>query len=392
MVTHDEIVKLSDTETVSVHYLVDLTDEANLAEWVDDTRIWLQAFPLGNYKHPRHGKIHVDEARVQHYTEQVNTGIRGQDLDINYDHTVGKAAGWIEKAANRGKDGLWLLVNLTEAAAKSVKSREYRYFSPEFVNLWEHPLSKIVFNDVLLGGALTNRPFLKGIQPLTLSEEGSSMDRELLEKLAKKLGITFTDKTSDDDLLKLVNDASEEDNSTEDEVEEEETEEEAEEATSEEDKELATLAEQHPEIAKLLSDNKALADRMEKIESVANRNHIRVKLSELGDDHTKYSPAVTKALGDLMLKLDPAAADLVYKFAESVLTGDDAIIKLGETGGKTDPIDLGGKSATEVWDAEIAKLTSGDNAMTYGDAAVHLSETNSELWQAYENESIGGNV
>ena len=132
---------------------------------------WIQAMPLGKYMHPMHGVIDITPERVARFADNVNKGVRGQALDIDYDHKQhnGKAAGWVQKAEAR-PDGLWILVEWVKEAWDDIKSGAYRYFSPEFVDEWVHPASQSKFNDVLFGGGITNRPFLKGILPINLSE------------------------------------------------------------------------------------------------------------------------------------------------------------------------------------------------------------------------------
>jgi hypothetical protein len=131
---------------------------------------WIQGFPLGTWHHPAHGEIKITPERVKRFAEGVANRVRGQDLNIDYDHQTGEAAGWVRAAEDRGNDGLWLNVDFTPTARQQLSEKKYRYFSPEYQDEWESPVSKQKFTDVLFGGALTNRPFLKGIVPINLSE------------------------------------------------------------------------------------------------------------------------------------------------------------------------------------------------------------------------------
>lgn len=140
---------------------------------------WIQAMPLGKYQHPQYGEIDITPERVSQFADNVNKGARGQQLDIDYDHKEhnGKAAGWVQRAEAR-PDGLWLLVEWVQEAYALIKEKAYKYFSPEFVDEWKHPATGIEFSDVLLGGGITNRPFLKGILPLNLSEKFAEHNSE----------------------------------------------------------------------------------------------------------------------------------------------------------------------------------------------------------------------
>ena len=149
-------------------YWVDLSthqfDESNGLHWI-------QAMPLGEYEHPLHGKIEITPERIQRFAANVKAQVRGTDLDIDYDHKAktDEAAGWVKDAEAR-PDGLWLAVEWTKDALTKIKNKAYRYFSPEFVDSWTHPKTKQKYNDVLFGGGLTNRPFLKDILPINMSD------------------------------------------------------------------------------------------------------------------------------------------------------------------------------------------------------------------------------
>jgi len=129
---------------------------------------------LGNWTHPVYGEIKVTKDRVKRFSANINNKVRGADLDIDYEHKVGpdggKAAGWIVKAEDRGDKGLYVRVSWTKKAKEAIKDKEYRYFSPEYLDEWKHPSTGKKYQDVLCGGALTNRPFLKEIAPINLAD------------------------------------------------------------------------------------------------------------------------------------------------------------------------------------------------------------------------------
>ena len=126
----------------------------------------LHAMPVNKrFKHPRYGTIDFTPQRVQRFADNVNNKVRGIEPDIDYDHKQSsahgtKAAGWVTGAASR-KDGLYLQVELTDEAREAIKKREFRYFSPEFADKWTDPNTGQVYQDVVFGGGLTNRPFLR---------------------------------------------------------------------------------------------------------------------------------------------------------------------------------------------------------------------------------------
>jgi hypothetical protein len=144
--------------------------------WVDvankqfGDQSWIHALPIGKYEHPVYGAMEFTPEKISNFATSVKTKVRGIDPDIDYDHkaTDGKAAGWVKDAKVEG-DGLHLQVEWTKAASEAIKNGEYRYFSPEFDDEWTDGQG-VKHNDVLFGGALTNRPFLKDLLPVNLSE------------------------------------------------------------------------------------------------------------------------------------------------------------------------------------------------------------------------------
>jgi hypothetical protein len=144
--------------------------------WVDvsnrkfDDVGWIHALPIGKYEHPVYGELEFTPEKVNDFALSVKNRVRGIDPDIDYDHkaTDGKAAGWVKDAKVEG-DGLHLQVEWTKAASEAIKNGEYKYFSPEFDDEWTDGKGQKHTN-VLFGGALTNRPFLKDLLPVNLSE------------------------------------------------------------------------------------------------------------------------------------------------------------------------------------------------------------------------------
>jgi len=153
------------------------------------------AMPYGEYKHPVYGEINFDLRKAQEAESHIKNHSRGTDLDIDFDHKQysGEAAGWV-KGAEARQDGLYLTVDWTKKAWEAIKSKAYRYFSPEFADEWTHPKTNVTHKNILFGGGITNRPFLKDILPLNMSElslaeeqvqpkEGKGMDPKKLRKL-----------------------------------------------------------------------------------------------------------------------------------------------------------------------------------------------------------------
>ncbi len=191
-------------------YLVDLAT-VQFDEQGEVTSSWIQAMPIGKYDHPVYGEIEFTPERVAEFAKNVNEGVRGTELDIDYDHKSHgpEAAGWVKQAEARS-DGLWIFVEWTKNAYQKIKEKAFKYFSPEFDDEWTHPKTGVKYKNVLFGGGITNRPFLKDILPLNLSEAfaetannnegGRTVDPDQLKEVAELLGLEG-DNVSGDQIL-----------------------------------------------------------------------------------------------------------------------------------------------------------------------------------------------
>lgn len=153
---------------------------ADSAQLSDDGLAWVEAIATKTYHTPAYGAVEVDEQKIMNIVKNFHDNVRGQEIAINYDHGVdvakgNKAAGWIRDA--RYSDGKLLLgIDFTENAKNELKAKEWKYFSLEWDDEWMHP-DGVTYTDVMMGGALTNRPVAKGLEPINFSEifEGGDM-------------------------------------------------------------------------------------------------------------------------------------------------------------------------------------------------------------------------
>lgn len=366
-----------------LRYVFDLR-HVELSETGDGTgQTWLQIMPLGTWQHPVHGKINITPDRVERFVKNFNDNVRDTDLDIDYDHKEfdTKAAGWIKELADRGADGLWALVEWTASAWRSLRDREYRYFSPEFVDEWEHPRTHQKFKDVLFGGAITNRPFLKGILPINLSELGLNHNlgvqmNEQLRQFAELLGVTLSEEDNDETAGEKINAAVKKLQEKPAPVVT---------AKEEEDAELKKLAESNPAIAKMLARNEENEQRLEALETANRLSETSTKLAECKSEKYALPPAVTEALKPILSKVPIKLAEGVFTaLSDLVKTG---LVPLGATPTPSTNREEAGASVQKFHD-EIAKLTTGDNAKSYADACLEVAATQPDLWDAYNDAQL----
>lgn len=152
----------------------------------------LQVLKPGKWDHPSYGMVEITDEIQQEFVANFNKDLRAHSstigLPIDEEHYSDKGAtGWIKQLINKGNEGLFAIVEWNSKGRQLIKDAVYRFFSPEFYFQYEDPEDRRLYNNVLIGGALTNRPYFKGLNPVVLSESIIHKDMKLSEILKKKL-------------------------------------------------------------------------------------------------------------------------------------------------------------------------------------------------------------
>jgi phage I-like protein len=135
------------------------------------TEVWIEILKaVSNEKHPIYGDITITPQEIKNYKKNFEDNIRGKELPVDYFHENLKlAGGWIKELKLSEEGNLLLgLIDFTKKAREMIKEKEIKFFSPEFREKYISKTGKVIKN-VLLGGGLTNRPFLD-LSPIKLSE------------------------------------------------------------------------------------------------------------------------------------------------------------------------------------------------------------------------------
>jgi phage I-like protein len=326
---------------------------------------WIQCMPNGSWEHPFYGTLTFDDKRAEAFVKNFNNNVVGKDLDIDFEHKLfdGGAAGWVKAAEVRKNEGLFLQIEWTPRGTEAIKNKEFRYFSPEFFDEWQHPQTGAKFTDVLMGGGLTNRPFLKGIAPVNLSEmfvqvqqPGGKMADDPAAGPPQPQNTPPAPKAfTAEDLAKML---SENPNIVNDLP--------AVKALNEK------IGEQATTITQLTESNKTLT-------AAAQGASVEVQLTEFTSGDRVLSAKALDILRPLLLTSPKELGEKIVEFAKAVQDGS-AVVELGERGGKAP--DYNG-DAIKDFTTEIAKMRTADKTLTYAEAAMRLSTERPELHKAY---------
>jgi hypothetical protein len=346
------------------------------------------------YEHPVYGTLEFSLDRLKRFAANVKDKVRGIDPDVDFDHKEhsGKAAGWIKDAVVK-PEGLFVQVDWTTAAADAIRAGEYRYFSPEFDDEWTDQHG-VKHEDVLFGGALTNRPFLKDLLPVNLSEitttkkatEGGQMGPEQIREL---LGLEkdATDEAVKAKIAELTGPPSPPPPPPVPP---------APQAPSSEPALTGVMLDEA--VAKALADSpllqslqKQLADQRSAQTFAETRQ--RLERLETVSNGRKYvlPPAVIDAVAEGSTLSDPV--EMTKKFVDAIEAfGRAGFVELGERGRTRSGQE---KTATQqlselVTAAQASHLQTAGKQLSQRDAITQVVRTNPELYLAYRQDSYSG--
>lgn len=190
-----------------IAFVTDLLGSVRLAEgdtgpFVDGD--WFQLAKTGTFFSPVYGKITISpqDLGTMYTNFKTKTPLPPTQLPIDYDHLSdepqkpedGKAAGWVEDLMIRD-DGqtLWCRPKWTRRAAEMIANGEYRFVSPFFLTDYLDKQSGKKIGPTLKAVAITNRPFLEGMQPIPAPAIAASEGR-LTARLRRPVAIAASER------------------------------------------------------------------------------------------------------------------------------------------------------------------------------------------------------
>ncbi len=354
-------------------YLVDLTS-IQFEVSGDVPASWVHALSIGDHKHPLWGLMKFPFERIQRFASNVNNNVRGIDLAIDYSHKASdEAAGWVRKADARD-NGLWLFVEWTKTAAQRIRDKEFRYFSAEFVDEWKSETE--TFKDVILGGGLTNRPFLKDLLPVNLSElyeKGKDKEDESMELTELLKTLDLSEDASEEDAVKAIKLLQEPP--------------EPKEKEDPPDPDLIKLAEESPVV-------KALVDEVAQLRTARTLDEA-TRLVENWSDRSQEKfalpPAVTDKLTEILISAPQTLTEGLTEVVDHILKNGLVSFQESGTQRRVPGSDNGDDSAKTEFTTRVKKLQEENEGMSFGDAYEEVSQ-DVKLFNRYRVETMAGVV
>ena len=171
-----------------------------------------------------YGSIELSKDNLRSFKKNFDLNKNRIDLAVDYSHMSHlEAAGWIKDIELKENDTqLWIDVEWTPEAKKKIESKEYRYLSADFSMKFVDKETNEMIGDLLHGAGLTNRPFIRGMNPILSEFDGVDLNSEQMKQIRdivleetkpnKKENnmpleaiLKQVDKLSDEDKTKLAN-------------------------------------------------------------------------------------------------------------------------------------------------------------------------------------------
>lgn len=172
-------------------------------EDVNNNEIWVNIVNLGEYEHPEYGPIVFTEEHFRQWKANLERGVVGGRCEnghpciaTDYGHAMDeplppemqRASGYIKDLKLEG-NRVYALVEFTPTALEGIKNLEWAWFSISVADSLVDQKTGQDVGSALLGGALTNRPFIPDLEPIRLSDlrpsHAARLQRELVAREAE---------------------------------------------------------------------------------------------------------------------------------------------------------------------------------------------------------------
>lgn len=170
----DRIIKQDEARVLKLSESINV--EGQEIKYQENGLSEVQILKEGRFEHEDYGVLELTAEVLEKMKVNFDAKVRGIDISLDYTHDneggQSPAACWIKELEVRGESGkkeLFAKVEFTPKGKSLVLAKEYKYASADFSIDYRAEDGKH-FPYVLRGGTLTNRPFIKGMKPIKLSE------------------------------------------------------------------------------------------------------------------------------------------------------------------------------------------------------------------------------
>lgn len=356
----------------------------------------IQILPTGKWDHPSYGVISITPDDIIEFKENFDKKIR-KDIPITQGHESfdeKPAVGWFTKVDDRGEQGLWGQVDWNETGKTALKQKAFKYFSPEFHQFYEDPETREEYKNVLVGGALTNKPYFKELKAVVFSDKDlislsdDNMELELKDLLKKdvaeltdeeKVFINeHKDELSEDEATKFESVIETDDDADVDDDKDDDNKDDDKDDNKDDDKKEASESVSGAALIKLRED----ADKGALAFAELNKMKLNESVSKLMFSETnktgKILPKNEKTLRAFMETLNDGQR---AKFAEIInaIPSSKVFNELGEENAAV-------SSAKAQVETKVKAMMSEDKDLGYSDAIVKLFAEDADLAKRYEKE------
>jgi len=116
------------------------------------------------------GKFEITAKTLDKFVESFTDKIYETELQVNIAHNrQGEAAGWFKNLYRKGSK-LFGDVEWTPLGERLLKDKIFRFFSSEIAFTYENEETGEKHDNVFMGGALTNIPYIRGLKPVMFSD------------------------------------------------------------------------------------------------------------------------------------------------------------------------------------------------------------------------------
>lgn len=147
-----------------------------------EKKVTIEVLREGKFQHPMYNLITFDSKIFSNFIRNFDDKVPQEHIAYDFRHQPDwGAAAWMKRLFQKGGK-LFATVELTRRGYRALKDKEFLYFSTEYHDAYKDRETGKLYGPTILGGGLTNRPFIKGMAPVLMSEDGEEVFASMFEK------------------------------------------------------------------------------------------------------------------------------------------------------------------------------------------------------------------